>query len=144
MTARRVSVVTASLFLLGGAVALLMVLLASSSSGSASVRPAKAGPGEARASAEATVESAESPVKEGPTSYEEYRAMMRTYPAKSISPAVVARTKATFNRIAARDLRRLRTSKRFSFDSGHWNFYGPRQSATEPGVLSFTGATDDT
>jgi hypothetical protein len=138
-----VSVVTASLFLLAGATALLMVLVLARSSGSAP-RISKAGPAESRASAETSFDSAEATFREGPTSFEQWRAMTRTYPAKSISPAILARAKATFNRIAARDVRRLRTAKRFSFDSGQWKLYGPRVDATQPGVLAFTGATNTT
>jgi hypothetical protein len=138
MTKARTGVVATSFFVLAAVVALLMVLFAARSSGNTGVglkTGSKAGD---------AGENAAEVVREGPTSYEQYRAMSRTYPAKAISPAVVARAKATFNRIAARDVRRLRTAKRFAFDGGEWKLYGPRVNATEPGVLAFTGATNNT
>src|SRR5262245_59522726 len=141
MTKARTGAVAASFFVLAGAVALLLVLFAarSSSAPSLGLKVVKAGD-----AGESDVgDNAAATFREGPTSYEQYRAMTRTYPAKSISPAIVARAKATFNRLAARDVRRLRTAKRFAFDGGQWKLYGPRVNATEPGVLAFSGATNN-
>jgi hypothetical protein len=138
MTKARTGVVATSFFVLAAVVALLMVLFATRSAGNAS-SGLKSG-----SKAGDAGENAAEVVREGPTSYEQYRAMTRTYPAKAISPVIVARAKATFNRIAARDVRRLRTAKRFAFDGGQWKLYGPRVNATEPGVLAYSGATNNT
>src|SRR5919197_2988935 len=68
----------------------------------------------------------------------------RAYPAKTIPPAVVARAKATFKRIAKADTRRLRHGRHFLGDGQQWRLYGPRVNATQPGVISFSGATNNT
>ena len=83
-------------------------------------------------------------VREGPTSFEQWRAQTRTYPAKAIPTKVVARARATFNRIAARDARRLAHARRLQIDGHKWKLYGPTENATEPGVISFSGATNNT
>jgi hypothetical protein len=68
----------------------------------------------------------------------------RTYPAKTVPAKVVARARATFNRIAARDARRLAHARRLQIDGHKWKLYGPTENATEPGVLAFSGATNNT
>jgi hypothetical protein len=95
MTRTRTGVVTASFFLLAAAVALTLVLLAGKSSGPGLGIIPKAG--EANAAGES---NAAEVVREGPTSFEQWRAQTRTYPAKAIPTKVVARARATFNRIS--------------------------------------------
>jgi hypothetical protein len=131
--------VSATFILLAAAVALTLVLLAAKSSGSVPGFASKAG-GEAGE----TENSAAQVVREGPTSFEQWRAMTRTYPAKTIPARVVARARATFGRIAAHDARLLRHAKRLQMDDNKWKLYGPIENATEPGVISFTGATNNT
>ena len=86
---------------------------------------------------------------EGPAAgYEAYRSATRTYPANTISPAIVNRAKSTFLKIAKRDTRLRKTlrahGRGFQWDSSKWRFYGPRKYAVEPGVLAFSGATNVT
>ena len=140
MTRTRTGVVSAAFFLLAAAVALTLVLLAGKSSGSVPGFTSKAG-GEA---GEVGNENAAEVVREGPTSFEQWRAASRTYPAKAIPTKVVARAQATFNRIAARDVTRLKHARRLLIDGHKWKLYGPTENATEPGVISFSGATNDT
>jgi hypothetical protein len=139
MTRTRTGVVTASFVLLAAAVALTLVLLAGKSSGPGLGIIPKAG--EADAAGE---NSAAEVVREGPISFEQWRTMSRTYPAKVVPAKVVARARATFNRIAARDVRRLAHSRRLLVDGKKWKLYGPTENATEPGVISFSGATNNT
>ena len=134
----RTGAVTAAFFVLAAAVALTLVLLAGKSSGSSPSIFSKAG-GEAGETGNAA-----DVVREGPTSFEQWRAQSRTYPAKVIPAKVAARARATFNRIAARDARRLAHARRLQMDGHKWKLYGPREDATEPGVLSFSGATNNT
>src|SRR5712691_5168143 len=107
MTRARTSVLTATLFLFAGALALILVLMAGKSSG-----PMHVGfkiPGDNAAEA----------AGEGPLGgYEAYRSAERTYPANVIPPRILARAKATFNRIARRDARLARRGRRF-LDAGH-------------------------
>src|SRR2546423_1274171 len=64
----------------------------------------------------------------------------RTYPANVIPPAIAQRAEDAFNAIAAKDAK-----KGDPRGAGHkWTFYGPKQNATEPGVISFSGATNNT
>ena len=139
MTRTRTGVVTASFFLLAAAVALTLVLLAGKSSGPGLGFIPKAGEADA-----ASESNAAEIVRDGPTSFEQWRAQTRTYPAKAIPTKVVARARATFNRIAARDARRLAHARRLQIDGHKWKLYGPTENATEPGVISFSGATNDT
>jgi len=138
MTRTRTGVVSAAFLLLAAAVALSLVLLAGRSSGSVPGFASKAG-GEAGETGNAA-----EVVRDGPTSFEQWRAASRTYPAKSIPTKVVARAQATFNRIAARDAVRLKHARRLLIDGHKWKLYGPTEDATEPGVLSFSGATNNT
>ena len=76
----------------------------------------------------------------GPVSFDAYQAAERTYPANVIPPAIAQRAEDTFNAIAASDAK-----KGDPKGAGHnWRLYGPRQNATEPGVISFSGATNNT
>jgi len=123
-------------FLLAGALALTLVLLTGKSSGGNQL---KVGAGLAGPS------SKEATAGEGPAGgYEAYRSATRTYPAEAIPPAVVARAKATFNRIGRADARRIRSGRVFLADGKQWRHYGPRVNATQPGVTAFSGATNDT
>ena len=73
---------------------------------------------------------------EGPVGgYEAYKSAARTYPANVIPVSMVQNAKNTFLKIAKQG-----DPKNNNF----WLSYGPRQTAIEPGVLSFTGKTDTT
>src|SRR2546423_6414617 len=64
----------------------------------------------------------------------------RTYPANVIPPAIAQRAEDAFNAIAAKDAKNGDPK-----GAGHkWHFFGPKQNATEPGVISFSGATNNT
>src|SRR4051812_162480 len=76
----------------------------------------------------------------GPVSFDAYMAAERTYPANVIPPAIAQRAEDTFNAIAAKDAKNGDPK-----GAGHkWHFFGPKQNATEPGVISFSGATNNT
>src|SRR5205809_5286013 len=76
----------------------------------------------------------------GPVSFDAYMSAERTYPANVIPPAIAQRAEDTFNAIAGSDAKHGDPK-----GAGHkWRFYGPRQNATEPGVISFSGATNNT
>ena len=135
MTRTRTSVLTATFFLLSGALALLLVLMTGKSSGSVPALGGKMVTGGTETEG----------AGEGPrTGYEAYLAAMRTYPANVIPPAIVAREKATFNRIVRRDARLAKRGKHFADAGPTWSFYGPRRYGIQPGVLAFTGATNTT
>jgi hypothetical protein len=143
MTRSRTTVLTGTVFLLAAAVALTLVFLTGRSSGGNQLQ-LRLGAGNAG------LLSKETTAGEGPAAgYEAYRSAARTYPANTISPAIVARAKATFGRIAKRDAR-LRASQRarhlrsFLWGGPKWHLYGPRKYAVEPGVLAFSGATNVT
>lgn len=78
---------------------------------------------------------------EGPIGgWEAYKAAARTYPANEIPPAVVQSAKATHRRIALAD-----SETGDPGANGHrWNFYAPKLDAIQPGVTSFSGATNTT
>jgi len=72
--------------------------------------------------------------------WEAYLSAARTYPADVIPPAVAANARATFVAIAAVDAKTGDPGA-----NGHqWHFYGPTQAAVQPGVTSFSGATNVT
>ena len=76
----------------------------------------------------------------GPVSFDAYQAAERTYPANVIPPAIAQRAEDTFSAIAATDAKHGDPK-----GAGHeWQLYGPKQNATEPGVISFSGATNNT
>jgi hypothetical protein len=78
---------------------------------------------------------------EGPIGgFDAYLSAERTYPANVIPPAVVQQARATFNRIARKDAK-LGDPRA---DGHAWKLYGPKQDATQPGVLAFSGATNST
>ncbi|HUK94392.1 MAG TPA: hypothetical protein VLU96_04980 [Gaiellaceae bacterium] len=134
MTRVRVGAVTA-IFVLAGVLTLFLVMLAGRSTGPGAAVVPKAGGSEESAAAKAGL---------GPNSYEAYLQAMRTYPAKSLSPAIVTRAKATFGRIAKADARRIHKGHTFLWDENTWKQYGPRVNGTQPGVTSFSGATNNT
>ncbi len=78
---------------------------------------------------------------EGPAGgFEAYLAAEMTYPADEIPPAVTAQAGVTFNAIAQQD---AVTGDPNSL--GHkWALVGPLNNATQPGVTSFSGATNNT
>jgi hypothetical protein len=109
--------------LLAAAVALTLVFLAGRSSGGTKVLRLGAG--------SAGLLNKEGTAGEGPAQgYEAYRSAARTYPANTISPALVARAKSTFLKIAKRDVRLRKSLRRsngrgFQWDSAKWRLYGP-------------------
>jgi hypothetical protein len=142
MTRTRTTVLSGTVLFLAAAVALTLVCLAGCSSGGTKVLRLGAG--------SAGLLNKEGTAGEGPAAgFEAYRSAARTYPANTISPAIVGRAKSTFMKIVKRDAR-LRKSLRgshgrgFQWDSSKWRLYGPRKYAVEPGVLAFSGATNAT
>jgi len=76
------------------------------------------------------------PGRKGPVGgYEAYKSAARTYPANVIPPSMVQNAKNTFVKIATQG---------DPSSNNHWLSYGPIQHSIEPGVLSFSGATDAT
>jgi hypothetical protein len=142
MTRTRTTVLSGTVLLLAAAVALTLVFLAGRSSGGTKVLRLGAG--------SAGLLNKEGTAGEGPAQgYEAYRSAARTYPANTISPAIVARAKSTFLKIAKRDVRLRKSLRRsngrgFQWDSAKWKLYGPKKYAVEPGVLAFSGATNVT
>ena len=141
MTRTRTSVLGATFFLLAGALALTLVLVTGRSSGGNQVK-LRLGAGVAGAA------SKEASAGEGPVGgYEAYVSASRTYPANVISPVIVKRAQATFSRIAKRDARFAKTARGRQFldnNGGKWKQYGPRIFGLQPGVTSFSGATNVT
>src|SRR5262249_24576653 len=76
----------------------------------------------------------------GPTSYDAYLAAQRTYPAVEIPPAIAAKAEATFAGIAAQNGQGADSNRQ----GPRWQQFGPTENATEPGVLAFSGATNNT
>jgi hypothetical protein len=77
---------------------------------------------------------------EGPATFEAYLAAERAYPAAAVPPGFAANAEATFAGIAAKDAK-----KGDPKGKGHkWEQYGPTENGTEPGVLAFSGATNNT
>jgi hypothetical protein len=135
MTRARPSVL-AAMFLLAGALTLSLILLTRGSAGAGHGVVSKLGQSE---------NAAETPGL-GPTSYEAFREAMRTYPANGIPVSVTRRAKATFAKIARADARALKRSGRrhLLWNNHEWKLYGPRTDAVQPGVTSFSGATNST
>lgn len=86
-------------------------------------------------------QSSEATPGEGPLDgFEAYLAAQRTYPANEIPPAVTALAGVTFSAIAKKD-----ASTGDPKAKGHkWTQVGPLDNATQPGVTSFSGATNNT
>ena len=134
MTKSRVAVLT-GVFLVGATLALFLALFMARSSGTTVFTPKAASTGN---------ESAEQQPGIGPNGYEAYLQASRTYPATAIPTAVVARAKATFVRIAKRDAKLRKAHSKSFLWSNQWKLLGPRINATQPGVTSFSGATNNT
>ena len=134
MTKARAGVLT-GMFLVAAALTLFLTLAIAKSSGTKLYTP--------KAAAEVESSLADQPGI-GPNGYEAYRSAMRTYPsASALPPAVVARAQQTFARIATRS-RQLRLHSRSFLWQGQWKLLGPKMDATQPGVTSFSGATNNT
>ena len=134
--------VLVAMVLLAGALALSLVLLARGSSGHHAGFVGKLG------AAEATESAAETPGL-GPTSYEAYLQAERTYPANNIPVRIQRRAKVTFSKIARADLKRMNQVKQghgflWAHSNGQWKLYGPKTYGVQPGVTSFSGATNVT
>ena len=131
MTRTRTGVLAAAFFLLAGTLALFLVLFTGKSTGSGPGFEPKFGSGENAAEA----------AGEGPVGgYEAYLSAARTYPANVIPPAVAANAEETFAAIVSADAK-----KGDPKGKGHrWTQYGPRTAAIQPGVLAFSGATNQT
>ncbi|HXU04751.1 MAG TPA: hypothetical protein VN903_27500, partial [Polyangia bacterium] len=135
MTKSRVVVLT-GLFLVGAMLTLFLTLFMAKSSGTTIYKP--------KAAAAETESAADTPGL-GPASAAAWESAIRTYPANAIPPAVVARAQATFARIAKRDARLQAHGRTFLWNNGPpWHQYGPRELAIQPGVTSFSGATNAT
>ena len=135
MTKSRVVVIT-GVFLVGATLALFLTLLLAKSSGTTIYTP--------KAAVSETESAVDTPGL-GPASAAAWESAIRTYPANAIPPAVVARAQATFARIAKRDARLRASGRSFLWNNGPpWHQYGPRQLAVQPGVTSFSGATNQT
>src|SRR5437763_11757989 len=77
---------------------------------------------------------------EGPIGgYEAYKSAARTYPANVIPPSMVQNAKKTFDKIATQSAKLAGPNS-----NNHWQSYGPIQNSVQPGVLSFSGATNAT
>jgi hypothetical protein len=134
MTRTRFSVLTAAGLLVAAALTLFLVLAAGKSSGQDQV--VKLGAHEDVGPA-----GKEDAAGEGPLGgYDAYLSAARTYPANVIPPAIAERAADTFTAIAAKDAKKGDPKAA----GRSWKFYGPRQNATQPGVLAFSGATNNT
>jgi len=133
MTKARAGVLTG--ILVAAALALFLTLAIAKSSGAKLYTPKAVGDVESSLADQPGI---------GPNGYEAYRAAMRTYPsASALPPAVVARAQKTFARIATRSAQ-LRLHSRAFQNSNAWKLLGPKMNATQPGVTSFSGATNNT
>jgi len=72
--------------------------------------------------------------------WDSYLQAADAYPAQEVSPADVQKAEATWDSIAAMDMKGGDPNGA----GKKWELVGPTQHALEPGVLSFTGAMDDT
>jgi hypothetical protein len=138
--ARRSVLVT--MVLLTAALALSLVLLARGSSGTHPGFVGKLG------AAESTESATETPGL-GPNSYEAYLQAERTYPANVIPQSISRRAKTTFTKIARADAKRIRQFRQgrgflWAHSNGQWKLYGPKTYGVQPGVTSFSGATNVT
>jgi hypothetical protein len=72
--------------------------------------------------------------------FDNYLDAERAYPADSIPATLPAEAAATFDQIASKDARNGDPKGK-----GHkWQFLGPQQDATQPGITAFSGATNST
>jgi hypothetical protein len=78
---------------------------------------------------------------EGPSDgVEAYLAAQRAYPAQSVPPALTEQAGTTFAEIAAKDARVGDPKGK----GNNWEQVGPKVDGTQPGVTSFSGATNTT
>ncbi len=78
---------------------------------------------------------------EGPIGgWDAYLAAARAYPADELPPALPEEAKATFEKIAKADKAKGDPKGK----GAAWKQVGPQVNATEPGVLAFSGATNNT
>ena len=78
---------------------------------------------------------------EGPLgSFDAYLSAQRTYPANVIPPAIADRAGETFSTIVNQDAK----SGDPQGKGKKWELYGPQQDAVQPGITSFSGATNST
>ncbi|MGB2951907.1 MAG: hypothetical protein WBB74_00785, partial [Gaiellaceae bacterium] len=118
------------------AAATIALVFAFATSGSSRHEPvAKFGSGEADAAG--STNGRDGPGL-GPSSFDAYLSAEKTYPANTIPPSVVQNAKATFEKIAKQ------SGNSSSTNTSDWQQYGPQQNALQPGVLSFSGATNTT
>src|SRR6478672_8786041 len=84
---------------------------------------------------------AETTPGEGPASgFEAYLSAQRTYPANTIPPSVAKKADVAFDALAKKDANTGDPKA-----NGHkWTQFGPTADATQPGVTSFSGATNST
>jgi hypothetical protein len=133
MTRTRFSVLTAAGLLVAAALTLFLVLASGKSSSQGQLKL-----GERDGVGLASKEEA---AGEGPLGgFDAYLSAERTYPANVIPPAIAERAGNTFDAIAAVDAKKGDPKAA----GRSWKFYGPRQNATQPGVTSFSGATNNT
>jgi hypothetical protein len=131
---RRKYVVLAAAAVIG---VLAIVHLAGSSGGSTTSHLSKF----ARGGTERQAGGAQATAGEGPMNgWEAYLSASRTYPADVISPAIANKASVAFSALATRDAKKGDPKA----DGRKWFFYGPKRSATQPGVTSFSGATNET
>jgi hypothetical protein len=119
-------------------VALLTALLLAFSGSSGPNQAAKAAPFSKAASGDP--DSVANSPGLGPNTFDAYQAAELAYPANVIPPAIAQRAADTFATIAAQDAKRGDPKAA----GRHWNLYGPKYDATQPGVLAFSGATNST
>src|SRR5438874_1907071 len=90
------------------------------------------------------MKSARTRPSEGPVGgYEAYKSAARTYPANVIPASMVQNAKNTFEKIATQTSQMMATQSESTI-SNQWQRYGPLQNSIQPGVLSFSGATNAT
>ena len=81
---------------------------------------------------------------EGPIGgYEAYKSAARTYPANVIPVSMVQNAKKTFEKIAKQSAVSS-NSNNAPTSNNVWLSYGPIQNSIQPGLLSFSGATNTT
>ena len=74
--------------------------------------------------------------------WDSYLAAADAYPANTVTPAQIDKEKATFDAIAAADASWSGSDR--PGGSPQWEQVGPKVNATQPGVISFSGATNNT
>src|SRR5437773_11804138 len=97
---------------------------------------------------DAVLRSARTTPGEGPVGgYEAYKSAARTYPANVIPVSMVQNAKKTFDKIATQTATQIATqtaTQAAPTSTNVWQSYGPIQNSVQPGLLSFSGATNAT